>query len=85
MAELLPKWLQRRHLMLKYKFGSKKFTFKEAQETLGDDSRVINLCLNGLKKAGWLTSEQNPEEPRTKLYHLEDREKVEKKIINGIK
>ncbi|MDE1848698.1 MAG: hypothetical protein KGH55_01560 [Nanoarchaeota archaeon] len=85
MAQLLPKWLQRRHLLLKHEFDGRKFTFKEAQEALGDDSRIVNLCLSELRKAGWLTSEQNPKETKTKLYKLEDREKVEREIINELK
>ncbi len=66
-------------------FGSKKFSFKEAQDVLQDDSRVVNLCLSELRKAGWLTSEQNPKDPRTKLYKLEDMNKVHREIIKELR
>ena len=38
MAEIPPKWLMRRYLVLRSSFPKqKKFSFKEAQETLQDD------------------------------------------------
>lgn len=84
MAKLLPKWLMRRYLTLKNEFGSDKFTFKEAQEALGDDSRIVNLCLSELKKAGWLESQTNPKDTRRKLYQLEDLTKAYQEITKEI-
>lgn len=76
MANILPKWLMKRYLALRDEFGTDKFAFKEAEEILGDDSRILNLCLSELKKAGWLKSEKNPKDPRRKLYQLEDLNKT---------
>ncbi|GAF81783.1 unnamed protein product, partial [marine sediment metagenome] len=65
-------------------FGNEKFTFKEAQKTLGDDSRIVNLCLSELKKFGWLESQTNPDDTRRKLYHLEELTKAYKEITKEI-
>ena len=84
MTEMLPKWLQRRYLTLRHSFGTDKFSFKEAQETLGDDSRVVNLCLSDLRKHGWLTSEKDPKDSRKKLYRLADLNKTYDKITKEV-
>lgn len=84
MAEITPRWLMRRYFTLRDKFGTDKFSFKEAQEALGDDSRIVNLCLSELRKAGWLTSETNPEDKRTKLYQLKDWTKIGNEIMKEV-
>lgn len=88
MAEIPAKWLMRRYLVLRSVFqNKKKFSFKEAQETLQDDSRIVNLCLSELRKFGWLESESDPKDGRKKLYYLKDLGKVydeiTKEMIRG--
>ncbi len=76
MPEILPKWLMRRYLILKSKFGIQKFTFGDAQKTLDEDARIVNLFLSEIKKLGWLIVESHPEDPRKRLYQLRPMEKV---------
>lgn len=84
MAEILPKWLMRRYLVLRDVFGTKKFSFKQAEEALGDDARVINLFLSDIKKHGWLDSEQDPKDSRKKLYYLKDMNSVYEGITKEV-
>lgn len=85
MTELLPKWIMRRYIKLRKELGSEKFSFKEAQEALEDDGRVVNLFLSELRKAGWLTSEQHPDDSRKKLYQLKAIENVMKELEREVK
>lgn len=85
MAEILPKWLMRRYLVLRDSFGTKKFSFKECEEVLKDDSRILNLFLSELRKQGWLESEQDPKDSRKKLYYLKDMNKVLEDITKEAK
>ncbi len=80
MVELLPKWVVRRYIKLRKEYGTEKFTFKNAQEALEDDSRVVNLLLSELKKAGWLTSEHHPDDARKRLYQLKGIENIFKEL-----
>ena len=80
MAVLLPKWVMRRYFKLRKEFHHKKFTFKEAQETLEDDSRIVSLFLSELKKAGWLITEPHPDDVRKRLYQLKYLEAIAKEI-----
>lgn len=85
MAQIPPKWLMRRFLLLRNVYGiKKKFSFKEAEETLGDDSRIVNLCLSELKKRGWIESEPDPQDSRRKLYSLKDLNKVYDEITKEV-
>ena len=86
MAESLPKWLQKRYASLRYEFEEDFFSFKQAEELLGDDSRIVNLCLSELRKAGWLESERDPKDSRKKRYHIINVGEVYDKIAKeGIK
>ena len=85
MIELLPKWIMRRYIKIRKEFGNKKFTFKEAQEVLEDDGRIINLFLSELKRAGWLVSERHPDDARMKLYQIKQIENVLKELEQEIK
>lgn len=76
MPEILPKWLMRRYLILKSKFRTQKFTFDDAQKTLDEDARIVNLFLSEIKKLGWLNVEPHPEDPRKRLYQLKSMDKV---------
>ena len=80
----MPKWLMKRYLKLRHEFNNKKFNFKEAHEALGDDSRIVNLCLSELRKAGWLESEKDQKDPRRKQYYLKNLESVYKEITEKV-
>lgn len=85
MAEIPPKWLMRRYLVIRSSFPKqKKFSFKEAQETLQDDSRIVNLCLSELRKLGWIESEPDPKDSRRKQYYLKDMGKVYDEITKMV-
>ncbi len=85
MTDLPAKWVLRRYFKLRKELGNRKFTFKKAQEILKDDSRIVNLFLSQLKKAGWLLSEQHPDDARMKLYQLKQLEKVAEEIELEVK
>lgn len=70
----------RRYLALREAYGTKKFSFKEAEKVLEDDARITNLCLSALRKNGWLESEADPQDARKKMYSLLDLEKVYSQI-----
>jgi len=85
MVEFIPKWIWRRYFKLRREFGNEKFTFKKAQEILEDDSRIVNLFLSHLKKAGWLISEQHPKDARMKLYQLKAWGEIGKEMEQMVK
>lgn len=62
--------------MLWKAFKTDKFSFDEAQKTLSDDGRIVNLCLSELRRANWLSSFQNPDDTRRKLYQLNNPENI---------
>ncbi len=69
MLQYLPKWILRRAKILWNSFESKKFTFVEAEKVLNDDdSRMVAVILSELKRAGWLNTASDTDNPRKKLY-----------------
>jgi len=71
MLRYLPKWIMRRANMLWGRFGSRKFTFAEAEKALdGDDSRMAAVVLSELKRSGWLDVTVDAENARKKLYRF---------------
>ena len=80
MVKLLPKWVMRRYILLRKEFGDIEFSFKQAQEILNDDSRIVNLLLSELRRAEWLTSKRNPKDPRKKIYQLMKIENIFKEL-----
>ncbi len=84
MTDWIPNWLHRRYIVLWKEFGRKKFSFDEAQDILGDDPRVVNLLVAGLRKGGWLTSEKDPKHPKKKLYQIIDVKEVYEEMKNDV-
>jgi hypothetical protein len=71
MLRYLPKWILRRAKTLWGSFGSRKFTFAEAEKALdGDDSRMVAVVLSELKRSGWLDASADAEHARKKLYRF---------------
>lgn len=75
MLQYLPKWIMKRAQTLWSSFGSRKFTFAEAEKVLaGDDSRMVAVVLSHLKRSGWLNVDADSVNARKKVYqftHLE--------------
>lgn len=72
----------KRYLILWKKFGQEKFTFKEAQEILNEDARIVSLFLSELNKAGWLKSvELHPEDARMRIYQLKNYKKIFEEVV----
>jgi len=71
MVEPLPKWIMKRYAKLWKAFASKDFSFEKAINALEEeDDRMIGLVLSELRKAGWITVKQDPNNPRKRLYQL---------------
>lgn len=71
MLRYLPKWIMRRANILWGRFGSRKFTFAEAEKALGgDDSRMVAVVLSELKRSDWLDVTADARNARKKLYQF---------------
>ena len=61
----------KRYAKLWKAFASKDFSFEKAINALEEeDDRMIGLVLSELRKAGWITVKQDPNNPRKRLYQL---------------
>jgi hypothetical protein len=71
MLQYLPKWILKRAKTLWGSFGSRKFTFAEAEKALDDDdSRMVAVVLSHLKRSGWLDASADADNARKKLYRF---------------
>jgi hypothetical protein len=79
MLHYLPKWIFRRAKLLWTDFGSRQFSFSDAEEALGgDDSRMVAVVLSELKRSGWVEASADAENARKKLYRFTQPEVMEK-------
>jgi len=73
MIQPLPKWIMKRYAKLWKSFGKKNFGFEKTISVLKEeDNRIIGIILSELKKAGWLTVKQDPDNARKRIYQLKE-------------
>jgi len=70
MAFLLPKWLTKRYALLYEKFRMNPFTYEEAKKVLQENDELVIVVISALKKSGWIKSDRNPKDRRTRIYKL---------------
>lgn len=74
MTEPLPKWIQLRYAILWNKFRTKEFTFEQAEKTLNNNNKGINVFLSDLRKAGWIETNLSEKDSRVRIYRLKNPE-----------
>ena len=81
MADLLPKWITKRYILLWRKFGNDSFSYEDAKKLLKEkDERMISIALSALKRAGWVEVTKNPDDKRKGLYKLKYPDEVFKEV-----
>lgn len=71
MTETLPGWLTNRYSVLWKEYKDSQFSFKEAQQILGETNpKTLSVVLSDLKRHGWLKAKLDPKDSRKRLYQL---------------
>ena len=74
MLSILPKWLDKRYVLIAKQFGTDSFSFTDAEgflkKNFGDSPQMSSLILSGLKKANWLKIELDPTDSRKRKYEI---------------
>ena len=72
----------KRYAKLWKAFASRDFSFEKAINALEEeDDRVIGLVLSELRKAGWISVKQDPNNSRKRLYQLKQPNEAVKEMM----
>ncbi len=71
MVNPIPKWVMKRYSKLWKKYNRKTFTYEDIKKVLTvDDTRMISVFINELRKANWIEIQLDKEDTRKRIYQL---------------